>query len=234
MLMTTETQVVAPPSRNLFADLPAGRVLSGSAYDTSVQIWNAAVTHEPALIVRPESPAEVRAAVLAARTHDLPLSVRGGGHDWAGRSLRHGGLVVDLAHMRHVVIDPVVRIATVQGGATAAEVIAAARPHGLVAATGNCGGVGMAGLTLGGGYGPLNGQFGLALDNLVSAEVVLADGRIVTADATHEPELFWALRGGGGNFGVVTSMVVRLHPVDQLIGGLIVFPWSQAAAVWRG
>src|SRR6516165_7177110 len=181
-----------------------------------------------------ETSADVQTTVRTAREHGFPLSVRGGGHDWAGRSLRHGGLVIDLSHMRHVVIDPVVRIATVQGGATAAGVIAAARPHGLVAATGNCGGVGMAGLTLGGGYGPLNGQFGLALDNLVSAEVVLADGRIVTADATHEPELFWALRGGGGNFGVVTSMVVRLHPVDQLIGGLIVFPWSQAAAVWRG
>jgi len=112
--------------------------------------------------------------------------------------------------------------------------VAAAARHGLVAAAGNMGVVGMAGLTLGGGYGPLNGRFGLALDNLLSAEVVLADGRIVIADATREPELFWALRGGGGNFGVVTSMRVRLHPVHTLIGGLIVFPWSQAAAVWRG
>jgi FAD/FMN-containing dehydrogenase len=112
--------------------------------------------------------------------------------------------------------------------------MAAAAPYGLVAAAGNCGGVGMTGLTLGGGYGPLNGRFGLALDNMLCAEVVLAGGRIVIADATHEPELFWALRGGGGNFGVVTSMLVRLHPVNKLIAGLIVFPWSQAAAVWRG
>jgi FAD/FMN-containing dehydrogenase len=112
--------------------------------------------------------------------------------------------------------------------------MAAAAPYGLVAAAGNCGGVGMTGLTLGGGYGPLNGRFGLASDNMLGAEVVLADGRIVIADAIHEPELFWALRGGGGNFGVVTSMRVRLHPVDRLIGGLIVFPWSQAATVWRG
>jgi FAD/FMN-containing dehydrogenase len=134
--------------------------------------------------------------------------------------------------MRHVVIDPLVRIATVRGGATAAAVIAAARPHGLVAATGNCGGVGMAGLTLGGGYGPLNGQFGLALDNLVSAEVVLADGRRVTANPEYEPELFWALRGGGGNFGVVTSLRVRLHSVGQVLAGFIVYPWAQAADVW--
>jgi FAD/FMN-containing dehydrogenase len=112
--------------------------------------------------------------------------------------------------------------------------IDAVAPYGLVAATGNCGGVGMTGLTLGGGYGPLNGRFGLASDNLLGAEVVLADGRIVTADANFEPELFWALRGGGGNFGVVTSMRVRLHPLDRLIGGMIMFPWSQAATVWRG
>jgi FAD/FMN-containing dehydrogenase len=110
----------------------------------------------------------------------------------------------------------------------------AAAPYRLVAAAGNIGCVGMSGLTLGGGYGPLNGRFGLASDNLLGAEVVLADGRIVTADATHEPELFWALRGGGGNFGVVTSMRMRLHPLDRLIGGMIMFPWSQAATVLRG
>src|SRR6516164_4273109 len=135
MLMTTETQVVAPPSRNLFADLPAGRVLSGSAYDTSVQIWNAAVTHEPALIVRPESPAEVRAAVLAARTHDLPLSVRGGGHDWARRSLRHRGLVIDMSGMKRVAVDAHAPVAIVQGGVTASEVIGLVQAHGLAAVT---------------------------------------------------------------------------------------------------
>jgi FAD/FMN-containing dehydrogenase len=164
----------------------------------------------------------------------MRLSVLGGGHDWAGRALCDGGLVVDMSRMRGVTVDASARVATVAGGATAADVMAAAAPYGLVAAAGNCGGVGMTGLTLGGGYGPLNGRFGLASDNLLSVEVVLAEGRIVTADAIHEPELFWALRGGGGNFGVVTSMRVRLHPVNKLIGGLIVFPWSQAAAVWRG
>jgi FAD/FMN-containing dehydrogenase len=164
----------------------------------------------------------------------MRLSVLGGGHDWAGRALCDGGLLIDLSRMRGVRVDPSARVATVGGGATAADVMAAAAPYGLVAAAGNMGVVGMTGLTLGGGYGPLNGRFGLALDNMLCAEVVLADGRIVIADATHEPELFWALRGGGGNFGVVTSMLVRLHPVNKLMGGLIVFPWSQAAAVWRG
>jgi FAD/FMN-containing dehydrogenase len=176
----------------------------------------------------------VQEAIPVARERALPLSVLGGGHDWAGRGLRDGGLVVDLSRMRAVVVDPSARVARVGGGATATDVMAAAAPFGLVAAAGNCGGVGMTGLTLGGGYGPLNGRFGLASDNVLSAEVVLADGRTVVADATHEPELFWALRGGGGNFGVVTSMLVRLHPVNKLIGGLIAFPWSQAATVWRG
>ncbi|WP_155763051.1 FAD-binding oxidoreductase, partial [Mycobacterium colombiense] len=193
-------------------------------------IWNAAAQHRPALIVRPESSLDVQVAIRVARDRGMRLSVLGGGHDWAGRAVCDGGLVIDMSGMRSVTVDTRARVATVGGGVIAADLIEAVAPHGLVAATGNCGGVGMTGLTLGGGYGPLNGRFGLALDNLLGAEVVLADGRSVTADATHEPELFWALRGGGGNFGVVTSMRVRLHPLDQLIGGMIMFPWSQAAA----
>lgn len=202
--------------------------------DGAPLIWNAAVQHRPALIVRAESPRDVQEAIRVARDRGMRLSVLGGGHDWAGRATYDGGLVIDMSGMRSVTVDTNARIATVGGGVTAAELIDAVAPHGLVAATGNCSAVGMTGLTLGGGYGPLNGRFGLASDNLVGAEVVLADGRIVTADATHEPELFWALRGGGGNFGVVTSMHVRLHPLDRLIGGIIMFPWSQAATVWRG
>jgi len=170
--------------------------------------------------------------VLTARSHDVPLSVRGGGNDWAGRSLRDGGLVIDLTEMRQVVITPQLQVASVEGGATAGDVVAAAQPHGLTAATGTTGGVGMAGLTLGGGYGPLNGRFGLALDNLLSAEVVLADGRQVTANPTSEPELYWALRGGGGNFGVATSLSIRLHAVPEILSGFIIYPWSQATDVW--
>jgi FAD/FMN-containing dehydrogenase len=208
----------------------------GTAFspNNAPRIWNAAVKHRPAVVVRAWAPRGVQEAIRVARDHGMRLSVLGGGHDWAGRALCDGGLVVDMSRMRGVTVDASARVATVGGGATAADVMAAAAPYGLVATAGNCGGVGMAGLTLGGGYGPLNGRFGLASDNLLSAEVVLADGRIVTADAIHEPELFWALRGGGGNFGAVTSMRVGLHPVDHLIAGLIVFPWSQAAAVWRG
>jgi FAD/FMN-containing dehydrogenase len=148
--------------------------------------------------------------------------------------LRHDGLVIDLSAMRHVTVHVAARTAVIAGGATARDVVAAAVPHGLVAVTGNCGGVGMAGLTLGGGYGPLSSRFGLALDNLLGAEIVLADGRHITADALEHPDLFWALRGGGGNFGVVTSMRVRLHPIREVLAGLILFPWSEATRVLRG
>jgi FAD/FMN-containing dehydrogenase len=221
-------------ARALATRLDPDRVLvSGRAFDESRRIWNGAVAARPALIARCETPAEVQAAVRVAGDHQLPLSVRGGGHDWAGRALRQGGLVIDLSGMRQVAVDAGARIATVQGGSTADDVTAAAAPHGLTAVTGTVRSVGMAGLTLGGGYGPLMGRFGLALDNLVGAEVVLADGRLVSTDATHEPELCWALRGGGGNFGVVTSMRIRLHPIDQVLAGLVLYPWPQAAEVWE-
>jgi FAD/FMN-containing dehydrogenase len=178
-------------------------------YARTRQIWNGAVEHQPAIFAVCETTADVQAAMRSARDHGFPLSVRGGGHDWAGRSLRDNGLVIDLSRMRRVDVDVDASVATIQGGATALDVISAA-PHGLVAATGNCGTVGMVGLTLGGGYGPLTGRYGLALDNLLGAEVVLADGRLVRCDDHENSDLFWALRGGGGNFGVVTSMRVRL------------------------
>lgn len=227
----TATDVITAAANHLASRVIAAQV---RVSDSAPLLWNAAVQHRPALIMRAESPRDVQEAIHVARQHELPLSVLGGGHDWAGRAVCDGGLVIDMSGMRSVTVDPEARIATIGGGTVATELIDVAAPHGLVAATGNCGGVGMTGLTLGGGYGPLNGRFGLAVDNLLSAEVVLADGQIVTADATEEPELFWALRGGGGNFGVVTSMRVRLHPLDRLIGGIIVYPWSQGATVLRG
>jgi len=195
------------------------------------RIWNGAVDHAPALIVRPRSTKEVQTAVSAAAQHGLPLSVRGGGHDWAGRSIRHGGLVIDLSAMSRVVVEPQTQTATLQGGATASDVITTAKAFGLVAVTGTVGGVGLAGLTMGGGYGPLVGRYGLALDNLLGAEVVLADGRCIAATPSQEPELYWALRGGGGHFGVVTLLKVRLHPVPDVLTGLIVYRWSDAELV---
>ncbi|MEU1597480.1 FAD-binding oxidoreductase [Streptomyces sp. NPDC005708] len=215
--------------------IPGGQVVTtGPDYDSVRNIWNGAVSARPGVIVRCADPAEVGTAVLAGREFGVPLTVRGGGHDWAGRALRDGGLTIDLSGLRRVKVDPVAKVAEVEGGTTAADLVAATEPFGLTAATGAAGSVGMAGLTLGGGYGPLSGRFGLALDNLLSAEVVLADGSVVTADTEREPELFWALRGGGGNFGVVTSMRVRLHAVPTLLSGMVLFGWEQARTVLAG
>src|SRR5258706_9871919 len=135
--------------------------------------------------------------------------------------------------MRQVVVSPDRRSARIAGGARAFDVLAATDPLGLAAVTGSCSAVGMAGLTLGGGYGPLIGRFGLALDNLVAADVVLADGRIVTAERDRNEDLFWALRGGGGNFGVVTAMRIRLHEVPNVVSGMLVYPFSEAKTVLR-
>jgi FAD/FMN-containing dehydrogenase len=213
----------------------SGRVAlpSDELYDEGCRVWNGAVHRRPAIIAFCRRPEDVQAAVRAARRYDLPLSVRGGGHDWAGRALRDGGLVIDLTGMRDVAVDPRGLVATVAGGARAKDVAATAGAHGLVAALGNCGAVGMAGLTLGGGYGPLSGSFGLAADNLLGAEVILADGQRVTTGADTEPDLLWALRGGGGNFGVVTSLQVRLHPARDMLAGSIVYDWNEASVVLR-
>jgi FAD/FMN-containing dehydrogenase len=213
---------------------PEGIHLPGTpSYDDAVRLWNGAIDRRPAMVVQPTSPAEVSAAVRWARANGLPISVRGGGHDWAGRALADNGLLVDMSRMRRVDVAPAALTATVSGGATAADAVDAAERHGLVPATGNFGQVGMTGLTLGGGYGPLNGVAGLALDNLVGAQLVLHDGRVVTTDANQEPELLWALRGGGGNFGVVTAMQVRLHSIPSVLAGVIMYPWHQARNVFR-
>jgi FAD/FMN-containing dehydrogenase len=210
-----------------------GRVVSrgDDDYPRTRKIWNGAAENDPALFAVCETSADVQAAVRSARQHGLPLSVRGGGHDWAGRALCPDGLVIDLGRMRQVTVNRQSQTATVSGGATAKDVAVAAAAHGLVAALGNCGEVGMSGLTLGGGYGPLNGQSGLAADNLAGAEVVIADGRCLTTGPDEEPELLWAIRGGGGNFGVVTSMRIQLHETRHMLGGLIAYPWSEAETV---
>jgi FAD/FMN-containing dehydrogenase len=175
----------------------------------------------------------VQLGILAARDSGLSLSVRGGGHDWAGRALC-GGLVIDLSGMNDVVIETDHLTARTLGGARASDVLAVTDPRGLAAVTGSCGAVGMTGLTLGGGYGPLIGRFGLALDNVIAADVVLADGRITTAGHDREEELFWALRGGGGNFGVVTAMRIRLHNLPNVLSGMLVYPFSEAKQVLEG
>ena len=235
--MTTPTQLSPPAAaaRRLRSSLRGTVVAAADApYDTARQIWNGAVGHRPALIARCADDQDVAAAIGAAREHGLPLSVRGGGHDWAGRALRDGGVVLDLSAMRAVTVDPATRTAVAQGGATAGDVVAAAAGYGLAPVTGTVKSVGMAGLTLAGGYGPLCGRHGLALDNLLGADVILADGRHVTASDTGDADLYWALRGGGATFGVVTAARYRLHPLPSVLAGLILFPLDQAGGVLRG
>jgi FAD/FMN-containing dehydrogenase len=203
------------------------------AYAAAVAIWPKPAGPLPRAVVHCHDSEDVQYAIRMARECDLPLSVRGGGHDWAGRALGEG-IVIDLTAMRNVTVDPVMLSARVAGGARACDVLAAADPLGLAAVTGSVGTVGMAGLTLGGGYGPLSGRFGLALDNLLAAEVVLADGRVVVASDENEPELLWALRGGGGNFGVVTGMLCRVHRLGGIWSGTLFFPLSETRAVLQG
>jgi FAD/FMN-containing dehydrogenase len=202
-------------------------------YAAATAIWAKPIGRVPRAVVHCRTSEDVRLAIRAARDCDLPLSVRGGGHDWAGRALCNG-IVVDLSVMRGVAIDPQWHTARVSGGATASDVAAMADPLHLAAVAGSVGSVGMAGFTLGGGYGPLNGRFGLALDNLVAAEVVLADGRVVVAGPDNEEELFWALRGGGGNFGVVTGFEFRLHELGSLVYlGMFFWGLEQGAEALR-
>jgi FAD/FMN-containing dehydrogenase len=201
-----------------------------AGYAAAIGIWAKQVDIAPQVVVHCKSAADAQAAIRFAREHDMPLSVRGGGHDWAGRALCDG-VVIELSGLRGVAVDARDRIATIGGGARAGDVTAVTDTLGLAVVAGSASSVGMAGLTLGGGYGALIGRFGLALDNLIGAEIVLADGRIVWADSTCHADLFWALRGGGGNFGVVTSMRHRAHAMPSVHSGMLVYPFSEAASV---
>jgi FAD/FMN-containing dehydrogenase len=225
------TDLIERTLSRLSCELAGGVSRAGNdRYAAVTAIWPKPVGRMPRAVVHCRIPADVPPAIRAARECDLPLSVRGGGHDWAGRALCEG-IVLDLSGMNAVIAASDHRTALISGGARASDVAAVTDPLGLAAVTGSVGAVGMAGFTLGGGYGPLIGRCGLALDNLVAAEVVLADGRIVTAGQESEEELFWALRGGGGNFGVVTTMRHRLHDLPSVRSGMLIYPFSEAKAV---
>jgi FAD/FMN-containing dehydrogenase len=202
-----------------------------AAYDQARRLWNGRVDKRPAALARCANAQDVVHTVRWARSHGLPLSVRGGGHDFAGRALCDDGVVIDCSPMRAASIDPEARTARIQGGGTVGDLIGAAQPYGLATATANVSSVGLAGLTLGGGYGPLTGNYGLVADNLLSAQVVTADGRLLTASAAENADLFWGLRGGGGNFGVVVSLEYRLHPIVKVLSGMLLYPLDQARAV---
>ena len=193
-------------------------------YDQAREVHNATIDRRPLCIVQAVSAADVARTVVFARETGLELAVRGGAHSLAGYGTSEGGIVLDLGQMKGLHIDPARRLAWAQAGLRAGEYTAAAAAHGLATPFGDTGSVGIAGLTLGGGIGWLVRKYGLAIDALVSVEIVTADGRIVIASATEHPDLFWAVRGGGGNFGVVTRFQFRLYPVSTVLGGALFMP----------
>lgn len=204
-----------------------------AAYDSARAVYNGLIERHPRLIVRCADAADVCAAVDFARRHALPLAVRGGGHSGAGLGVCDDGLVIDLARLRTIQIDPQTRSVRVGGGCSWGELDRASHAHGLATPGAIVASTGVGGLTLGGGVGHLTRKYGLSSDNLLAVEMVLADGRRVRAGAAEHPELFWAVRGGGGNFGVVTTFVFRLHPLTTVVAGPTLWPIGQAAEVLR-
>jgi len=206
---------------------------SDGAYDEARKVYNGMIDKRPAAVVRCTGPSDVAAVIGVARDEGLDLSVRGGGHSAPGFGTNDGGIVADLSPLQTVVVDADARTARAGGGCTWAVFNDATNAHGLATTGGIIGSTGIAGLTLGGGIGYLARKYGLSCDNLLSAEVVTADGQVVTASEKEYDDLFWALRGGGGNFGVVTSFEYRLHPVAEIYGGPIAYPVDRADEVLR-
>lgn len=226
---TLQTTKIDELKRNFGGDV---LLPNDDSYGSARKIWNAMIDKRPALIARCATTADVVRAVNFARDNAIVLAVRGGGHNIAGSALCDDGIVIDLSRMKSAKVDAVGRRATIEGGATLADLDAATQAHGLATPLGINSTTGVAGLTLGGGFGWLSRKYGMTIDNLESAEVVTAAGEVVRADAAQHSDLFWALRGGSGNFGVVTSFQFRLHPVGpNVLSGLIVYPLSAAKSV---
>ena len=221
---------------NRFRSAFGGEIVApGDAeYDTARRVWSALFDRRPALVVRPLNVDDVAAAIRFGRDEDLLIAIRGGGHGITGHATCDDGLVIDLSRMRGVTVDPTTRVARAKGGALLGELDVAAQAHGLVCPVGTVGHTGVAGLALGGGVGRLQRRFGLTLDNLTALELVTADGRLVRASDQEEPDLFWAMRGAGPNFGVVTELEFRLHPFGpDLVRGFRIYRPADAVAVWH-
>jgi FAD/FMN-containing dehydrogenase len=219
----SETTAISVPDLRAEFD---GRVIAPDdvGYDEARTVVAGGIDRRPAVIIRPADAAEAARVVSLARESGLELAVRSGGHSGAGHGVSEGGIVLDLANMRNLDVDVDGRTAWAQTGLTAGEYTAAVGAHGLATGFGDTGSVGIGGITLGGGVGFLSRKYGLTIDNLLAAEVVTADGEIVRVDADTHPDLFWAIRGGGGNFGVVTRFQFRLHQVDTVVGGMLMLP----------
>jgi hypothetical protein len=220
--------------KDLKATLQGALLCSGEAgYNDARQIWNGMIDRRPALIACCRGVADVISAVTFARKHQLLVAVRGGGHNVAGNAVCEGGLMIDLSGMRSIRADPVQRTARAEPGATWGEFDRETQAFGLATPGGQISTTGVAGLTLGGGWGHLARRYGLVSDNLISADLVTADGEFLTVSKTQHPDLFWGLRGGGGNFGVVTSLEYRLHPVGPVLAGVVAYPMERAKDALR-
>jgi len=204
-----------------------------NGYDSARQVWNGMIDKYPALIIRCANRADVTHAVGFARSQQLPVAVRGGGHSVCGQSVCDEGIVIDLSQMKGMRVDPVTCTARAEAGLTLGEFVREIQPFGLATTTGNVAGTGLSGLTLGGGLGWFMGKYGLTIDNLLSVDMVTADGRVLTASETSHADLFWGVRGGGGNFGIVTAFDFQLHPVGPVLAGKVVYPLSRAREVLR-
>ena len=218
-----------------FAESLRGRLVrpGDDGYDAARKVWNGMINRQPALIARCAGPADIIAAVRFAREHGLLVSVKGGGHNITGNAVCEGGLMIDLSPMKSVRVDPVGRTARAEAGLTWGEYNRETQAFGLASTGGVVSTTGIAGLTLGGGLGWLHGKHGLSCDNLLSADIVTANGRLLTASADQHPDLFWGLRGGGGNFGVVTSFEYKLHPVESVLAGMVIHPMAKAREMLR-
>jgi FAD binding domain/Berberine and berberine like len=228
-------QVIKPSAVQDFKTSLQGPLLQpGEAgYDDARKIWNGTIDKRPALIACCHGAADVINSVNFARSHDLLVAVRGGGHNIAGNAVCDGGLMINLSGMKSLRVDPVRRTARAEPGVTWAEFDRETQAFGLATTGGQISTTGIAGLTLGGGWGYLARQHGLACDNLLSADVVTADGQLLTASATEHADVFWGLRGGGGNFGIVTSFEYQLHPVGTVLAGLTAYPFDSAKEVLK-
>jgi FAD/FMN-containing dehydrogenase len=230
--MSTLTSAAEAARRELGTGF-AGQLIGpeDAGYGEARAVYNGMIDKRPALIARCAGPDDVARVVEFVRDRDIDLAVRGGGHNGAGLGTVDGGVVADLSLLRDVQVDPEARTVRVGGGCTWGEVDRATNEHGLAVPSGIISTTGVGGLTLGGGLGHLTRKYGLTIDNLLEAEMVLANGERVRASADEHPDLYWAVRGGGGNFGVVTSFLFRLHPVDVIVGGPTFWPVEQAAEV---